>query len=258
MAGGCTVDDPTLLVSGVMMGGVSTTLSLPSPKPRQDSSCCLRITISCAARRHSRPRTLALVTVNATSVRSAPNCARVTSWAIRSNRIRVMRTLLMTGEAKQRGSLWAQYCCECNVCSLIACPEPLDPKNICVDAKALLACQQAGTHARTNSNSCSRPRIPARTARNPDQDALHAIGTDPVRPKAPFVERTGNRASRRFPLNTHIGQPARPIVSVGDAVTAARLIATVDDDKLGCPVHASVAGQVKSVSPTHIEITTNK
>ena len=48
---------------------------------------------------------------------------------------RVMRTLLMTGEAKERGSLWAQYCCECNICSLIACPEQLDPKNICVDAK---------------------------------------------------------------------------------------------------------------------------
>jgi Na+-translocating ferredoxin:NAD+ oxidoreductase RnfC subunit len=24
------------------------------------------------------------------------------------------------------------YCCECNLCSLYACPEDLDPKNVCV------------------------------------------------------------------------------------------------------------------------------
>src|SRR5512143_3938702 len=27
------------------------------------------------------------------------------------------------------------YCCECNLCSLYACPENLDPKNVCVAAK---------------------------------------------------------------------------------------------------------------------------
>ena len=27
------------------------------------------------------------------------------------------------------------YCCECNICSLIACPEDLDPKNVCVQLK---------------------------------------------------------------------------------------------------------------------------
>jgi len=27
------------------------------------------------------------------------------------------------------------YCCECNLCSLYACPEDLDPKNVCVQSK---------------------------------------------------------------------------------------------------------------------------
>ena len=62
----------------------------------------------------------------------------------------------------------------------------------------------------------------------------------------------------KIPLNTHVGQPAQPVVSVGDTVAAGTKIADVDDDKLGCPVHASISGQVKSVSPTHIEITTSK
>ena len=29
------------------------------------------------------------------------------------------------------------YCCECNLCTLYACPEDLDPKNVCVQAKPL-------------------------------------------------------------------------------------------------------------------------
>ena len=27
------------------------------------------------------------------------------------------------------------YCCECNLCTLYACPEDLDPKNVCVSGK---------------------------------------------------------------------------------------------------------------------------
>ena len=29
------------------------------------------------------------------------------------------------------------YCCECNLCTMFACPEDLDPKNVCVQAKPL-------------------------------------------------------------------------------------------------------------------------
>ena len=33
---------------------------------------------------------------------------------------KVMRSLLMTGDEKERYSLWAAYCCECNICSLFS------------------------------------------------------------------------------------------------------------------------------------------
>ncbi len=32
----------------------------------------------------------------------------------------------------------AQFCCECNICTMIACPEDLDPKNVCVLGKGLI------------------------------------------------------------------------------------------------------------------------
>ncbi len=29
------------------------------------------------------------------------------------------------------------YCCECNLCTMFACPEDLDPKNVCVQGKPM-------------------------------------------------------------------------------------------------------------------------
>lgn len=47
----------------------------------------------------------------------------------------VMRSLLTTDETSETLSLHAQACCECNVCTLWACPEQLNPRDVCVAAK---------------------------------------------------------------------------------------------------------------------------
>ena len=99
----------------------------------------------------------------------------------------VMRTLLMTGAAKERGSLWAQYCCECNICSLIACPEQLDPKNICVDAKALLRAEEDGADAR-GIGAAVPPPHPVRKGREIPIATLYSrLGLTPYDRKAEFV-----------------------------------------------------------------------
>ena len=46
-----------------------------------------------------------------------------------------MRSLLFSDARKTALSEWALLCCECSVCSLYACPENLDPKNVCASAK---------------------------------------------------------------------------------------------------------------------------
>ena len=56
----------------------------------------------------------------------------------------------------------------------------------------------------------------------------------------------------------HIGAAGAARGERGAAVARGDVIADVDEDKLGCPVHASVTGKIKSVSPTQIEITTSK
>ena len=105
----------------------------------------------------------------------------------------------MTGEAKERGSLWAQYCCECNICSLIACPEQLDPKNICVDAKALLREKKLGRRE-AELEQLFRPPHPARHGREiPIATLYQRLGLDAIRPQG-AVRRSaiGNRRRSRF------------------------------------------------------------
>ena len=49
-----------------------------------------------------------------------------------------------------------------------------------------------------------------------------------------------------IPLSQHIGAPAAPLVSKGDAVSVGQIIGYTPSG-LSCPVHASVSGVVKDV-----------
>jgi Na+-translocating ferredoxin:NAD+ oxidoreductase RnfC subunit len=255
-AGGCTVDDPTILVSGVMMGGVSRDLTQPISKTTAG------LIVLPSDHYLVRRKTQSQETYTRIGHGQCDQCSLCTELCPRYilgypiEPHRVMRTLLMTGEAKDRGSLWAQYCCECNVCSYIACPEQLDPKSICVDAKALLRENKLG---RTDEEleQLFRPAHPARHGREvPITTLYQRLGLTPYDRKAPFVERSWEPSSVSIPLNTHIGQPAQATVKPGDMVPCGAMIADVDHDQLGCAVHASIAGRVTAVSATHIDIKT--
>ncbi len=60
------------------------------------------------------------------------------------------------------------------------------------------------------------------------------------------TERLPEPASVSIPLSQHIGAPAVPTVKVGDSVKVGQKIGDVTGG-LGCPVHASVSGTVKSI-----------
>jgi len=253
-AGGCTVDDPTILVSGVMMGGVSQDLSQPVSKTTA-GLIALPSDHYLVKRKTQSQETYTRIGHGQCDQCSLCTelCPRyILGYPIEPHR--VMRTLLMTGDAKERGSLWAQHCCECNICSLIACPESLDPKNICVDAKALL---RESNLARTEAElqQLFRPPHPARHGREiPIATLYQRLGLKPYDRKAPFVQRDWEPSCVVIPLDTHIGRPAEPVVQVGDSVQAGTLIANVPADQLGCAVHASIAGRVTDISSQHIEI----
>ena len=72
--------------------------------------------------------------------------------------------------------------------------------------------------------------------------------------RAPMQETLYIPQQVTIPLRQHIGVPASPTVSVGERVSAGALIATVPDDALGAPVHASISGVVRLVDSAAITI----
>ena len=61
------------------------------------------------------------------------------------------------------------------------------------------------------------------------------------------VEALPDVKSVSIPLSQHIGAPAVPVVAVGDEVKIGQKIADVPEDKLGCPIHASISGKVTGI-----------
>ncbi len=255
LAGGANVDNPAVLTGGAMMGGVETDLSLPITKTL--GGLIVLPEDHYLIQRKSSPKDQ-YTRVGHGQCDQCSLCTQLCPRYILGYPIephQVMRTLLMTGEDKSRISLWAQYCCECNICSLIACPESLDPKNICVDAKANLR-ENNMSRTAEELTTLMQPAHPIRNGRQvPSSTVMQRLGLTPYNRKAPYIEPILKPSTVNIEINSHIGAPAAPTVTVGDRVRKGDLLADVPAGKLGCPTHASIDGTVTAVHDRSIQLT---
>ena len=253
-AGGLTCSDPAILTGGVMMGGWS--MDLDAPITKTIGGLIVLPADHYLVRRKTAPRE-AYTRVGHGQCDQCSLCTELCPRYLMGYPIephKVMRNLLMTGESKARLSLWAQFCCECNICSLIACPEQLDPKNMCVDAKALLRETQT-RRSDEELEQLIRGIHPAREGREIPIGTLYTrLGLKPYDRHAHFVETSLTPSSVEIRLGQHIGAPGKAIVSVGDTVTAGDIVGTTQPDQLGCPVHTGISGRVTSITQASVII----
>lgn len=148
----------------------------------------------------------------------------------------------MVGESMILGS---QFCCECNLCSLYACPEDLYPKDACADNKQLMRAE--GLQHPWTGKLDVKPHSMQEFRHIPVSSLMKKLGLTQFRNVGPLVDVDFQPASVRIPLSMHIGAPAEACVAVGDQVTVGQEIGRAPDG-LGVPVHASVAGEVAEVS----------
>ena len=88
----------------------------------------------------------------------------------------------------------------------------------------------------------------------PIKTLYQRLGLMPYDRPAEYVDSQLKPRSVTIPLDSHIGRPATPTVSVGSAVKRGQLIADVPASDLGCPVHASINGRVTAVTDRAIQI----
>lgn len=257
LAGGITIDKYSILTGGVMMGGVTNDISLPVSKTLSGliilpSDHDLVIRKTAPSKIYNK--------VGHSACDQCSFCTQLCPRYILGYPIQphlVMRSLQMTGDDKERLSYWAQNCCECNVCSLFACPEKLDPKNICTDTKRSLRSEKKG-FSREELDKLFNPVHPVRQSREiPISMLYQRLGIKKYDRKANYLNYKVEIKEVKVQLENSFGENAVPCVEIGQKISKGTVIGKVAEELLGTPFHSSIDGVVKAIANNSIVITSN-
>ncbi|MCP4065885.1 MAG: NADH dehydrogenase subunit [Gammaproteobacteria bacterium] len=157
----------------------------------------------------------------------------------------VMRSLLTTGEVSETLSVHAQACCECNICTLWACPEQLNPRDICVSTKRDLKANDLWLTPEQLQGQTREVHSMREYRGLPSQRLTRKLGLAKYDSKTARWKNVDMTPSRVIiPLHQRMGQQPEPVVKTGDTVAEGAVIATPSDEGMGVPVHASISGKV--------------
>jgi Na+-translocating ferredoxin:NAD+ oxidoreductase RnfC subunit len=139
-------------------------------------------------------------------------------------------------------------CCECNLCTMYACPEGLDPRGAAVIDKRLAREQnlkwdgdQITVHPMYEYRKVPTRKLMQRL------DVLNFIDEGPLK----NLNITPKLV--RIPLNQHVGAPAASVVVKGQSVKKYDLIAKASG-KVSSNIHASINGIIEEVTQNEIII----
>lgn len=151
-------------------------------------------------------------------------------------------------EVGEKMIMGTSFCCECNLCTLYSCPEDLDPKNACVTSKVQLKLKGMSWPKEDLAHR-NTPHPMEKYRHIPVKKLMLKLGLSNYQNVGPLLTETVEPKSLRVLMSQHVGAPATPVVKPGDRVTAEQVLGTVPKDKLGVPVHAPLAGVVRTVAP---------
>lgn len=244
LAGGATCAEPFGLVGGVMMGSLCTDFAQPVTRTTGG--------LIVLPRTHHLYRRYAAdwSQVSRIGASACDQCSFCTEFCPRYllghpiEPHKAMRSLCFNeiGEANVVGT---DFCCECNLCTMIACPEDLDPKNVCTQNKRRRAAD--GDPWQDPPLVEARPRLHLDNRRVPIGRLIRKLGLSDFANTGPLLDPAVNIRRVTIPLKMHIGAACNAVVNVGDSVSVGQWIAQPPAGALGVAIHASIAGRVASI-----------
>ena len=250
LAGGATVADPVIIDGGAMMGKL---VDLQARVTKTSGGYIVLPREHQLVKRRQRPER-ANVTISKSACDQCSYCTDfcprfLLGYAIEPHK--VMRSVGFEGEAEAGWARLGLACCECNLCSLYACPEDLPVMEMCVRSKQVWR-ERGPRPEPLPSKGKAHPMRDHR--RVPISRLVQRLGLSEWDRAAPMLETPFQPNEVKIPLSQHIGAPAEPNVRQGDRVELGDRIASVPDGKLGAHVHASITGQVTNVDQyVHIQ-----
>ena len=241
LAGGATTDSPAVLVGGVMMGRLAGALDEPITKT---TGGLIVLPADHPVTRRYRADWKTVARIGASACDQCSFCTEFCPRYLLGHPIEPHRAMRSLGFAENREPqvLGTQFCCECNLCTMMACPEDLDPKRVCAHNKHKLAATGRTWHIEPHPY---RAELHLDNRRVPVSRLMRKLGLDRFENTGPLAE--SDYAPRRvvLPLRQHVGAPATPRVADGQRVARGEPIATPAEGKLGAALHASIAGRCR-------------
>jgi Na+-translocating ferredoxin:NAD+ oxidoreductase RnfC subunit len=250
IAGGATVDDFGIFVSGLMMG--TLTFDLGDVVTKTTGGLIILPRDHYLMMRKTRP----VKEMHHIGKSACDQCSYCTEFCPRYllgydvQPHKVMRSLGFTMTGGDIWNQWSELCCACGLCTLYACPEDLYPKE---------ACDQ-GKHDRRDAGLKFVQQKPVEVhpmkeyRRVPLSQLRKRLQVEDYETETPFSKAECKPAVVRIKMKQHAGQAAVPVVESGKKVKRGQMVGRVEDGKLGAHVHASIDGKVRTVTPEFVEI----
>jgi Na+-translocating ferredoxin:NAD+ oxidoreductase RnfC subunit len=241
LAGGSRADNPVLIVGGPMMGRLVYDLELPVTKTTG--------AVLVLDREH--PLVLKRRFWTRRSRRQAASfCHQCRACSQLCPRGLLGYNLLPHQAMRQAGYSPAQpvpadtvtrLCSECSLCAAYACRMGLSP------LEAHRRSSAGGTRAVPAVPPTPHPLRDLRYV--PGIRLISRLGLRTYNIPIPYDTRTYTPRLVRLPLKQHVGEPARPVVSKGERVSAGQLVAEPPADSYGAKLHSPIEGQVVELEP---------
>ncbi len=162
-----------------------------------------------------------------------------------------MRNRMFAQEADPIFNLGSAFCCECNLCTMYACPECLDPKGATTFEKKIALQNKIKWEGLP-----IKPHPMMNYRRVPTEKLVQRLDVRQFKDEGPLSLLAFDPLIVRIPLSQHCGVPAKPIVKKNDVVKRNDLIAEADGD-ISAHVHASISGRIIEVNNNNIIIQRN-
>lgn len=141
-------------------------------------------------------------------------------------------------------------CCDCGVCTYVACNFGLKPNQIMKAVKGSLS-SQGIRPVKEQKYEADRFALQKRL---PTERLIARLGVSQYDVPAPLLMAELKTKKVHIPLKMHAGAPSKPVVEEGDRVSRGQLIADIPEKALGAKIHASMDGIVTKVTDMFIDI----
>jgi len=236
-AGGATVDDFGVLLGGVMMAKPAP--SLDEPVTKTTGGIVVLPATHRLIERHKAPW-LHVQRIGRSACDQCRFCTEFCPRFLLGHPIQPHRAMQSLGFATGSDAMVATlYCCECNLCTMYACPEDLDPKTVCAQSKPLA--RELGLTFKGDPASIT-PHPLAEFRRVPMRRLIAKLGLSEFNNTGPLTEHLFAPRKVKILLKQHAGAPSAPVVKSGQRVKVGDLLAEPQQGKLGARIHASIDG----------------